>query len=343
MKNLPFDSVSLKKWFKKAKRKLPWRDNPSPYAVWISEVMLQQTQVAVVIDYYLRWMERFPTIEALASASVDDVIKMWEGLGYYSRARYLHEGAQYLLKHHGAKLPDTKEGLSAVKGLGPYTTGAILSLAFQQKAAALDGNVMRVLTRYFAITEDIQKTATLKKLWEIADAILPEEEPWVVVEGLIELGALICKREPNCPECPLRPGCQAYWKNIQTELPKKGKKETTTALSRKVFVVVYQDELLVRKEPKGKVMADLYQFPFVEHPHQDFQLPLRAREVKKLRIVQHSYTRYRVKLYPFLWEALEKMKLAGYEWVSWKNIHLYPFSSGHKKILKELGNAFFTH
>src|ERR1700722_10190653 len=180
-----FDIDSLKDWFVREKRDLPWRENPSPYAVWISEVMLQQTQASVVIPYFERWMARFPTVAVLAEASQGEVIKMWEGLGYYSRVRHLHQAAKDLMYRYAGDLPRTREGLEGIKGIGPYTRGAILSFAFHQKAAAVDGNVLRVLARYFAIEEEIEKAK--KSITELTESILPEEEPWIVMEGLIEL------------------------------------------------------------------------------------------------------------------------------------------------------------
>lgn len=144
-----FPLIKLKHWFEENKRNFPWRGKPSPYAVWVSEVMLQQTQASVVVPYFERWIVRFPSIEVLASASIEEVIKLWEGLGYYSRARSLHEGAKFLVEHHNGTLPSDPIALAKVKGLGPYTIGAILSFAFHQKAAAIDGNVTRVMSRFF--------------------------------------------------------------------------------------------------------------------------------------------------------------------------------------------------
>ncbi len=325
MQNFPLEE--LKTWFLKKRRVLQWRENASPYAVWVSEVMLQQTQVAVVVEYFERWMQRFPSIEALAAASVDEVIKEWEGLGYYSRARNLHAGAKFLVEHYGGKLPSTREELAHVKGLGPYTIGAILSFAFHQKAAAVDGNVKRVLSRYFTRHEGI---------WEIAEEILPSEEPWLIVEGLIELGAMVCKKQPQCWECPLQERCRGFQQGLQSDFPRKEKTLERICLERDVFVIVYEGELLVKKGKAGKVMADLYEFPYLEREKQGFPFSFRAKKITKLSEVQHHFTRYKAKLYPGLWEALEKIELLDYDWISWQNIKQYPFSSGHRKILTQL-------
>jgi A/G-specific adenine glycosylase len=341
MQKLPFDVEALKNWFQKTKRHLPWRVNPSPYAVWVSEIMLQQTQVSVVQGYFSRWMERFPNVKTLANASVDEVIKFWEGLGYYSRARHLHAGAQYIIEHHGGALPSSQEELAKIKGLGPYTIGAIRSFAFRQKAAAVDGNTMRVLARYFKIAEDTQLRSTLKKIWEIAEEILPDDEPWIVVEGLIELGATVCKRVPDCANCPLQTHCKAFHEDCAEQLPVKGKKTPITALFRDVFVIVYQNNLLVKKALKGEIMADLYEFPYSNRKEKNTPFSdLEIKKIKQLKTVEQRFTRYKATLYPGLWAAREKREYPGYHWISWPKLFHYPFSSGHRKILNQLRRIF---
>jgi A/G-specific adenine glycosylase len=344
MQELPFDVEALKNWFKQVKRDLPWRNNPTPYQVWVSEIMLQQTQVNVVKGYYERWMMRFPDIETLANASLEEVIKMWEGLGYYTRARNLHAAAQFLVDNYHGTLPGSKEELAEVKGLGPYTIGAILSFAFHQKAAAVDGNVTRVLARHFAIREDVQRSAVSRKIWEIAEEVLPNFEPWVIVEALIELGSTICNRNPKCDSCPIKTSCRAFQLGLQQELPKKGKKVEITSLARNVFVIVHQKQLLLKKVEAGKVMAGLYEFPYIEYSKKT-ELPFAfvAKKITDLNQVEHSFTRYKVKLHPSLWKAKEAAEVINHEWIPWQEVHHYPFSSGHKKILKELEHAYFTY
>jgi len=339
MKKIPFDVQALKDWFASTRRDLPWRKTTDPYAIWVSEIMLQQTQVAVVKEYYLRWMARFPTIAALAAAPVEEAIKMWEGLGYYSRVRNLHEAAQFLVDHYSGKMPSSKSELAEVKGLGPYTVGAILSFAFHQRAAAVDGNTIRVLCRYYGIDGDVQKSGTQKRIWEIAEEILPEDKPWLVVEGLIELGATVCKRDPNCMACPLQEKCIAYQQGSQTTLPKKGKKIEITSLERQVFVIVHKEGLLAKKGEAGKVMADLYEFPYLDvTKKKDFPFSFSAVKLRNLPVVEHAFTRFRVKLFPAVWQAAEKVDVPEYEWILQHEIQRYPFSSGHRKILKLLEN-----
>lgn len=337
MQKFPFEDDQLKIWFQKQKRDLPWRNNPSPYAVWISEVMLQQTQVFVVKDYFLRWMARFPTIEHLARASLDDVIKMWEGLGYYSRARNIHLAAQQMVANHNAEPPSNPQHLSQIPGIGPYTAGAILSFAFKQKAAAVDGNVLRVLARYFAITESIGLSTTRKKIWEIAENLLPDKEPWLVTEGLIELGATVCKKQAQCWQCPIQFGCKARQLNLQDALPKMQKRPSSISLVREVFVICHEKDVLIKKAATQKVMAGLYEFPFIEkekNKENAFPFCFAAKKSSVLPQVEHSFTRYRVKLLPSVWLAKQKLEIPGYVWVERDALHLLPFSAGHRKILK---------
>lgn len=338
-----FNTEALLAWFAEAKRDLPWREAPSAYAVWVSEVMLQQTQAAVVVGYFHRWMERFPTVEALARASLDEVIKAWEGLGYYSRARNLHAAAQIFVEQYEGELPRSYEELMRVKGLGRYTVGAILSFAFRQKRAAVDGNSLRVLTRYFGVREDVQKTAVIERIWSLAEGILPDERPWELVEGLIELGALVCKKEPVCSQCPLKSTCSAFQQGVQRELPHKGKKVAITALHRHVFVVMHEGDLLVRKGKAGAVMADLYEFPFRESEAESPPFDLDLERVVSLNSQKHHFTRFKVTLYPTLFRAGQKKELKGYLWVPFEQLQRLPFSAGHRKILQNLKHAHLAH
>lgn len=337
----------LKTWFLAEQRELPWRQNRTPYAVWISEIMLQQTQVAVVIPYFERWMQRFPTVHHLAAASLDEVIKMWEGLGYYSRARHLHEGAQYLLKNHQGVFPEEQEEIEKIKGIGAYTCGAIRSFAFHQKTPAVDGNVLRVLARCFKIEEDIGKPKTIKKIWELAAGILPEEEPWIINEALIELGATVCGRVAKCQECPLRSCCRSYTDGVVHLLPTKAAKGKAEALYRTVVVIRCQDLFLVNRGEKGKVMSDLHEFPYFEttgeglDTHQlqykvQNELGCQAQWEKALPLVNHSFTRYRVRLTPHLFTCTDSVIVNDYQWLSLRKLQQLAFSAGHRRILQGL-------
>jgi A/G-specific adenine glycosylase len=344
------DNEALKAWFLSEKRDLPWRRNPSPYAVWVSEVMLQQTQVAVVIPYFERWMEHFPTIKKLAEASLDEVIKMWEGLGYYSRARFLHDGARFVLENYGGELPREENLLGKIKGLGPYTIGAIRSFAFHERATAVDGNVLRVLTRYFKIEEDISKPRVVAMIREMAEKILPQAEPWVTAEALIELGATICQRIPQCERCPLRSSCDAYRHGVAHALPIKSAKMKTHRLFRAVAVIFCQGYFLIRRGAAGEIMADLHEFPYFEVSHlgidaREFQKKidsewgLRTSLIGQLPLVKHSFTRYEVSLFPTLLQSEEHQLVEGYQWLASSHLKQLAFSSGHRRILNSLGDS----
>lgn len=332
----------LRDWFLNQRRALPWRITNTPYAVLVSEIMLQQTQVSVVIPYYLRWMEKFPTFEALAKASEEEVLKYWEGLGYYSRARNLKKAAQMIVTEWNGEI--SEKNLNKIPGIGPYTEGAIRAFAFKQKAAAVDGNVMRVLSRYFALHEDICKFKGQKALRAIAETILPEHEPWVISEALIELGALICKKKPICSDCPLKSSCKAYLSNLTETLPIKSIKIASTKLYRVVTIFRYKGQFLIRQVPTGEVMAGLHEFPYFETDGEKIDLePLKERIKETFSIhtipiqyypkVHHGFTRYRAHLTPILLECQNISTPEGYFWAPLSQLKELPFSSGHKKIL----------
>lgn len=332
------DTDALKEWFIENKRSFPWREEVSAYRVWVSEVMLQQTRASVVEGYFLRWMEKFPTVAALAAASIEEVIKAWEGLGYYSRARNLHKGARFVMEHYNGIIPSSYEELIQIQGLGRYTVGSILSFAFHKKIAALDGNTIRVLSRYFAIQDDVQSQKTIKTLWDLGESILPEKEPWIVVEGLIELGATLCTQTPQCLRCPLKRGCLALERDLQSQLPFKTKKTTITPLFRSVFILYYQGKVLVQKNTKG-LMADLYEFPFLEGDHHTLPFEAKGVFLQELEIITHHFTRFKATLKPTLWQLLEPFDLAGHEWLDIAKLGDYSFSSGHRKMINYLSTT----
>ena len=335
-------SEDIEKWFRRHQRDLPWRHDPSPYTVWVSEVMLQQTRVEVVIPYFLRWIERFPTLTSLAQGTEDEVIKLWEGLGYYSRARNLYRGAQEVEKKYGGVLPIERDQLLQIKGIGPYTAGAILSFAFHKKAAALDGNVVRVIARYTAFTQDVSKGE--KELRQRVEDVLPEKNPQVVMEGLIELGALVCQKRPKCSLCPLEEGCLAKKKGVEELLPKLPKRRETIELKRFVACIEREGSFLLKKNGKGEIMEGLWEFPYIEQPDnlkRDSQqqiedlFGIKLALKKALPQHKHSFTRYRVVLFPNHFTTTATTVI-GYEWVSKKGFTEIPFSSGHFKISRDL-------
>lgn len=323
---------ALVNWFKKEKRSLPWRTEKSAYRVLVSEVMLQQTQASVVIPYFERWMKRFPTLRSLAEAKEEEVIKMWEGLGYYKRARSLHAIAKQLIDKGEEELPEDADELLKLKGIGPYTAGAILSFAFHKKAAAVDGNVLRVLARLLAFEEDISSSRAIKTLQQETLKLLPDEEPYVAMEALIELGALICKKKPLCEACPLAKECSALKEGKEEILPLRKERPKTVKLKRYLFLIRSLQGILVKQVEKGQVMEGLYEFPYSEE--EAFKL-FPARFIKNLPKEQHSFTRYQVELIPALYETSTEEAPAPFRFVSIEELHSLPFSSGHRRVLSK--------
>jgi len=333
------DLTALHRWFLENQRSFPWRDNPTPYRVWISEVMLQQTRASVVIPYFERWMRLFPDPITLAKASLEEVIKAWEGLGYYSRARRLHEGAKQIVQQFDGKIPSKKELLEKIKGLGPYTIHAILSFAYHQKAAPVDGNTSRVIARHFLLEEELSRQAAKKKIQELAEQMLDSKQPWITAEALIELGATICQPKPLCDLCPLSSSCQALKHGRVDEFPVKSKSAPLTALTRSVAVIEEGDSLLLCKGQPGRVMADLYEFPYFEGLVKPLPQYLRAEWglethfIRSLPFVKHSFTRYQAHLFPIHLRALQRIAIPDYEWIHRDQLRGLAFSSGHRQIL----------
>ncbi len=351
---LTFDLMqieNLKKWFERNKRAFPWRVSPTPYRVWISEVMLQQTQAPVVIPYFERWISLYPTVKDLAESPIEEVIKTWEGLGYYSRARNLHAGAKMILRQHGGELPGKKDALLKITGIGDYTAGAILSFAFKQKEAAVDGNVKRVIARLFAVEDDIDKPKTYAAIKNHVLNLLPEDGPWEAMEALIELGATVCRKKPDCQECPLQNDCLAYKLGRENEFPIKTAKIKYEKLNRTVFILQSKNCILLKKGAEGKVMQDLHEFPYIETEEKGLEPSealtyikdrwrLTPRFKQKLPKVKHSFTRFRAELTPLVYQVPETPEYTDYFWASQDEIGYLPFSSGHRKILKILSDSF---
>lgn len=336
----------LIKWFIQHKRPLPFRDTTDPYHIWISEVMLQQTQVKTVITYFEKWIKLFPTIDSLASASTTDVIKAWEGLGYYSRARNLQNGAKELVKNYNSKLPDKKEELLKIKGIGPYTSGAILNFAFRKKATLIDGNVKRVFSRLLRLDLDFSKEKSHNELSKIIYDILPQDEFWIFNEALMELGALVCKpKTPLCPLCPLKEHCMAFKKSDVLNYPKKIQREKTIKLYRLVFIFEHENQILIKKN-NSNLMQDLFEFPFVElesfYNESDLKKALNMHlkttpiSSKALKKITHSFTRYRATLFPFHIKLDEKISWDNHSWFKKNDAFEKPFSAGHRKIKHQL-------
>ncbi len=254
---------ALLTWYAEHRRDLPWRRADDPYAVWVSEMMLQQTRVATVIPYYERWMARFPTLAELARAELDEVLGVWQGLGYYARARRLHGAARAVLERHDGALPADVDALLALPGVGPYTAGAIASIAFGIEAPLVDVNVARVLARAFAIDTDIARSAAQRRLHGLAAALVRGPAPGDFNQALMELGATVCTpRSPGCLVCPWCDGCQARAEGRQTELPVKAKKAAPRREERHAWALRRADgTLLVAHRHTDGLLGGLWEFP----------------------------------------------------------------------------------
>lgn len=299
--------------------------------------MLQQTQSSVVIPYFNKWMNLFPTIEILAASPLETVLKTWEGLGYYSRAKNLHEGAKQIVKK--GYFPQDEELLS-IKGIGPYTYKAILSFAFLKKAAPVDGNVTRVISRLFAIRESVEKTSTKKAIGLAAESLLPDENPEIVAEALIELGATACQKKARCPLCPVKSSCRAYGLNLQSLLPTVKAAPKTIHLERMVAVIECNNHFLIKNNQAGKVMEYLFEFPYLETKTvpeliNHFQI-LNLTLEKTLSEQSHGFTKYQAHLTPYYFKAEKMIPIEGYSWHAFEILKKSPFSSGHRKIFEEL-------
>jgi A/G-specific adenine glycosylase len=264
-------SENLLGWYLENRRDLPWRSHRNPYYIWISEIMLQQTRVDTVIPYFNRFIDRFPTVADLANAEEQDVLKCWEGLGYYSRARNLQYAAQQVLDLHEGHVPNDKESVLALKGVGPYTAGAILSIAYNQPEPAVDGNVMRVLSRYFLIEEDIMKGSTRTLMERLVVDLIPEGQASHFNQALMELGALVCTpRSPYCLTCPVMEHCEARIAGKEGELPIKSKSKPPRPEQRIVGLVegqgVHTGHILIRQRPESGLLARMWELPHIISP-----------------------------------------------------------------------------
>jgi A/G-specific adenine glycosylase len=268
-------------WFKNEQRDLPWRKDQDPYKVWVSEIMLQQTRVDTVIPYFNRFLEWFPTLDDLAEAEEEKVLKAWEGLGYYSRVRNLQSAVKEVREKYNGVVPNNPQDISSLKGVGPYTAGAILSIAYGVPEPAVDGNVMRVLARILSIWEDIAKPSTRKVFEQAVRLMISKEDPSSFNQALMELGALVCTpTSPSCLLCPVREHCQGFYEGIQNELPIKTKKVKQKHVQMAAFFLTNQEgKVLIHKRSSVGLLANLWEFPNVEI---DFPLQNERRQLAGL-------------------------------------------------------------
>ena len=342
-------------WFAKNARDLPWRAEPRPpYAVWISEVMLQQTRVDTVIPYFRRFLARFPDPAALAAAPRQDVLKLWEGLGYYSRARQLHQAAKILVRDHGGQLPANPAPLAELPGLGPYATAAIASFAFGLPLAVLDGNVIRVFSRLLALPDDVGLPATKKKLQRLADDLLLRDNPAAANEAWMELGALVCTpRHPRCPDCPLRGACRAAKTPNPEAFPKKKKKMKVPhkVVGAAIILNAKNQILIAQRNPEKGMLAGLWEFPGGKIAEGETMPECIARELKEemgigievgphLVTVHHAYSHFTIELHAHFARIRSgrprHLECAGHVWTTRDRFGDFPFSKADHGIIQAL-------
>ncbi|MBC8100371.1 MAG: A/G-specific adenine glycosylase [Armatimonadetes bacterium] len=350
----PLFAGALLAWYDQHAAALPWRStDPDPYRVWLSEVMLQQTQVETVKPYYERFLTAFPTVQALATAPLDAVLKLWEGLGYYSRARNLHRAAQIITEQYAGRLPADVAGLWALPGVGRYTAGAIASIAYGVRAPVLDGNVMRVFARLLDLADDITLPATQAALWHYAEAWLPEARPGDYNQALMELGRTVCTpRNPKCGACPLQAQCQAYAHATQAERPVKRKKAATPHYD--VAAGVIRDDsgrILIAQRPLDGLLGGLWEFPGgKQEPDETLPQTLQRELREELSIevevgapivrVKHAFTHFKITLHAYDCRHVrgdpQTIGVAAWAWVTEAELEAYSFGKADRLVIAAL-------
>jgi A/G-specific adenine glycosylase len=343
---------SLLTWFESAKRILPWRLHRNPYSTWVSEVMLQQTQAATVIPYFERWMKTYPSVSTLAKARESDVLRLWEGLGYYSRARHLLRGAQLMIEQHRGQVPSDVATLRSIPGIGRYTAGAIASIAYQQAQPVLDGNVMRVLCRWRDIPGDSRRAPLHEHLWTLARQLATDTNAALVNESLMELGAVLCTpTKPRCSECPLRRRCRALANGHVQLRPTPARRPKATLRTVTIAVVSKRDQLLLKQqEVHAKQWASLWTFPHWEGLHPDDieqsvadwlneALGLMVASATVFARGSYAITRFRFHYVAVqaLFRKLAMSRLpAGYAWVARQQLDTLAMPASHRRLIQKL-------
>ncbi|MEK7747740.1 MAG: A/G-specific adenine glycosylase [Nitrospirota bacterium] len=338
-------STRLLHWYRKNGRDLPWRKTTDPYTIWVSEILLQQTQVTTVIPYYHRFLDRFPTVHALALASIDDVLKCWQGLGYYARARHLSLAAKKVVCEHNGKVPSSFDDLVSLPGIGRSTAGAILNIAFGQRHPILDGNVKRVLSRYFCILGDLKEKNNLATLWQHAEAILPPKNADLFTQAIMDLGATICvPKSPNCTACPVSRGCLAYQKGLAHKLPEKTAKKKVPHYDFIAAIIYSGKKVLIKKRPEKGLLGGLWEFPGGKFIGDGEINALVEKEIGQcvslspLDVkIQHAFTHFKMTLHLFS-GAVKKRTVSdpALKWVSILELSDYAFSAAHQAIVVRL-------
>jgi len=352
--------VELTEWFERHQREMPWRETGldgrrNPYRVWLAEVMLQQTRVDTATPYFLRFVEAFPSIHELATAPLDDVLKLWEGLGYYSRARNLHKAAKAVVAEHDGVIPDTEDAFRALPGVGPYTSAAVLSLAFDRPLAVLDGNVIRVLARVFALDADVKQGATRRDLQATMDTLLDPADPGRFNEAVMELGATVCTpRSPACGRCPLRTICAAAASGTPEAYPVSSKAKPIPHHT--IVVGLIRDDqgrLLIQRRPEDAMLGGLWEFPGGKGEPGETLPDACQREIQEetglevhvgeeVARVKHAYSHFRITMHAFDCTPVggELVSVTGepQRWVAATEFDTYAFPRANRRVLEQLQN-----
>jgi A/G-specific adenine glycosylase len=350
----PFNSIQgrLLDWYHANKRTLPWRGHPSAYAVWVSEIMLQQTRVETVIPYFEKWMRLFPTVQALANASERDVLNAWEGLGYYSRARNLQKAAKIVADKYNGEIPRDLDELRKLPGIGRYTLGAIASIAFDTDSSALDGNIKRVYARIFDMEEPVDSPAGEKILWDLADRNLPKGHAGDYNQALMDLGAGICvPRNPRCLICPVMRLCKARRNGTQDQRPAKMPKKAVPHFVHAAGVIIRRGRVLLAQRPSEGLLGGMWEFPngrvdrdpaaaLPKALKAGYKLRLRVkrgqshRKKEALGIVEHGYSHFSVTVHVFQCELISIPEETNLKWVSLNNLDEYPMGKIDRQIAR---------